>query len=281
MSVEPTDSDMIPSRRSFLIGSFAAAAFVATRPVLAWMDATATPGLAGVKALTFDMQGTVFDFYDPIVKVAREIGRKQGLSDNWAATLPGDWSGGAHDIIVDISAGRRPWISNTEVYHQALRPLLVKRGVDDRLSNDDRDELLSQWGKMVPWPDAVEGITRLRRSYTISTLTNASMSQMTAMVKNNKLPFDEILTGELSHAFKPDPKVYQLAVDYTGFEPDQLLMVSAHKWDLQASKQAGFRTAFVPRPLELGPGHAADRKPESYIDVMADDLVDLARKLES
>jgi len=101
------------------------------------------------------------------------------------------------------------------------------------------------------------------------------------MVKNNKLPFDEILTGELSHAFKPDPKVYQLAVDYTGFEPDQLLMVSAHKWDLQASKQAGFRTAFVPRPLELGPGHAADRKPESYIDVMADDLVDLARKLES
>ena len=281
MSLEPTENDMSPSRRSFLIGALAAATFVATRPVLAWMDATAAQGLGGVKALTFDMQGTVFDFYNPIVKVAREIGRMHSLPDDWATTLPGDWSSSAHDIIVDISAGRRPWISNTEVYLEALRPLLVKRGVDDRLSNDDRDELLGQWGKMVPWPDAVAGIAQLRHSYTISTLTNVSMSQMTALVKNNKLPIDEILTGELSRAFKPDPKVYRLAVDYMGFRPDQLLMVSAHKWDLQASKRAGFRTAYVPRPLELGPGHAADRRPESFIDIIADDLVDLARRLQS
>lgn len=280
MSLEPIDRDMKPSRRSFLMGSVALAAFVAARPALAWMEDTVAAGLGSVKALTFDMQGTVFDFYDPIVKIAQEIGRRHGLPSDWAATLPGDWSGGAHDIIVDISAGRRPWISNTEVYREALRPLLTKRGVDDRLSNEDLDALLGGWAKMVPWPDAVAGITQLRRWYTISTLTNASMSQMTALVKNNKLPFDEILTGELSHAFKPDPRVYQLAVDYTGFKPEQLLMVSTHKWDLQASKNAGFRTAYIPRPWELGPGHVADKEPASFIDIMANDLVDLARKLK-
>lgn len=281
MNLESVDSDLNLSRRSFLMGTVAMAAFVAARPALAWMDGISTPRLGGVKALTFDMQGTVFDFYDPIVKVAQDIGRKRSLPDDWGVTLPGDWSGAAHAIIVDISAGRRPWISNTEVYREALRPLLAKRGIDDRLSNEDRDTLLDEWGKMTPWPDAVTGITQLRRSYTISTLTNASMSQMTALVKNNKLPFDEILTGELSHAFKPDSKVYRLAVDYTGFRPDQLLMVSAHKWDLQASKHAGFRTAYIPRPAELGPGHISDKTPESFIDVMADDLIDLARKLAS
>jgi 2-haloacid dehalogenase len=104
---------------------------------------------------------------------------------------------------------------------------------------------------------------------------------MTALVKHTGLPFDEVLTGELNHAFKTDPKVYQLAVAYLGYRPDQLLMVSAHKWDLHASKQAGFKTAYVPRPLELGPGHAPDLASESFIDVMAEDLVDLARRLES
>ncbi|WP_343712710.1 haloacid dehalogenase type II [Inquilinus sp.] len=280
MSVQPADIDpMNPTRRSFLLGALAGTALAATRPLHAW--AAAVPDLAGIKALTFDMQGTVFDFYDPMVKAAQAIGRERGLPDNWAATLPGDWSTGAHDIIVGISAGRRPWMSNTGVYREALMPLLDGRGVGDRLSEADRDRLLAEWGKMVPWPDAMPGITQLRRKYTVSTLTNASMSQMTALVKAGGLPFDEILTGELVRAFKPDPKVYQLAVDYVGFRPDQLLMVSAHKWDLQASKKAGLRTAYVPRPLELGPGQAADRSPESFIDIVADDLVDLAGKLGS
>jgi 2-haloacid dehalogenase len=270
---------MNTSRRAFLQGAVVAAAFAATRPVLAWTGATAAPALSGVKALTFDMQGTVFDFYDPLVNAAEGIGRARGLPNGWASTLPGDWSGAAHDIIVEISSGRHPWVPNTEVYREALQPLLAKRGLAAQLTDADRDALLEQWGKMTPWPDAVAGLNRLRQRYTLSTLTNASMSQMTALVKNSGLPFDEIVTGELTRAFKPDPKVYQSAVDYVGFRPDQLLMVSAHKWDLQASKRAGFRTAYIPRPLELGPGHPADRKAESFIDIMANDLVDLAARL--
>jgi 2-haloacid dehalogenase len=265
------------TRRFFLLGALAGGTLIATNPVRAF--AAAAHDWSGIKALTFDMQGTVFDFYDPLVKAADAIGSRLGLADHWAATLPGDWSAGAHDIIVNISAGRRPWIPNTAVYREALPALLAKRGVADRLSEADRNDLLSQWGQMTPWPDAVAGITQLRRKYTLSTLTNASMAQMTALVRNNGLPFDEILTGELTHAFKPDPKVYQSAIDYTGFRPDQIMMVSAHKWDLQASREAGFRTAYVPRPWELGPGRPADRTPASFIDIMADNLVDLACRL--
>ncbi|KAA0695611.1 haloacid dehalogenase type II [Neorhizobium sp. P12A] len=252
-------------------------AIAAARPSILW--AAPRSALSGVKGLTFDMQGTVFDFYDPMQKMAESVGRKNDLHSGWAASLPGDWSGAAHDIIVDISAGRRQWMSNSDVYRESLEPLLKARGVDGDLSSEDRARLMSVWGEMAPWPDVLPGLTRLRRRYTLSTLTNASMAQMTALVKAARLPFDEIVTGELNHAFKPDPKVYQLAVDYVGFRPDQLLMVSAHKWDLAASKKAGFRTAYVPRPLELGPGHIADSKPEDFIDVMAKDFVELAEKI--
>ncbi|GJH28983.1 haloacid dehalogenase type II [Caballeronia novacaledonica] len=278
MRVQPPPADKVnAARRKMLLAALAASSLVPLAPLRGWSATSAN--LDDVKALTFDMQGTVFNFYDPVLRRAQAIGRKYGLPENWAATLPGEWSGDAHEIIVDISAGRRPWIPNTEVYREALPPLLLRRGVSDRFSETDCDELLGEWGKMVPWADSVAGISQLRRKYILSTLTNASMSGMTALVKKNNLSFDEILTGELSRAFKPDPKVYQLAVDYVGFRPDQLLMVSAHKWDLRASKRAGFRTAYVPRPLELGPNHPADRKPEDFIDIIADDLVDLANKL--
>lgn len=266
------------SRRSFVLGTLLGTALYGLSPPKSWA-ATSSPDLSDIKALTFDMQGTIFDFYDPMEKTAILIARRRGLAESWAATLPGDWSTGAHDIIVDISAGRRPWMSNTDVYRAALGPLLQKLRAQRKIKDEDRSELLSVWGRMVPWDDAHAGLTQLRRKYTLCTLTNAAMAQMTALVKDNKLPFDEILTGELRHAFKPDPRVYRMAVAYTGFQPEQLLMVSAHKWDLQASKHAGFRTAFIPRPRELGPGRKEDRLSEDFIDVTANDLVDLANRL--
>jgi 2-haloacid dehalogenase len=93
------------------------------------------------------------------------------------------------------------------------------------------------------------------------------------------LPFDTVLTGELAHSFKPSPSVYQLAVDYLGFRPDEIMMVACHKYDLKGAKAFGFWTAFLPRPLEFGPGATVSTSPEPYIDVMATDLVDLAAKL--
>jgi len=273
---EAHNHGVLPTRRSVLIGALAGFTSIATKCV----PALAAADLAEVRALTFDMQGTVFDFYDPLNHAAQAIGHKYALPGSWATALPAMWSNRAHDIIVQVSRGSRPWIPNTAVYREALMPVLVELGVSASLTDEDRDELLAVWGQMIPWPDAVPGITLLRDRYTISTLTNASMAQMTALVKTSKLPFDEILTGELCQAFKPSPKVYQLAIDYIGLRPDQLLMVSAHKWDLRASKQAGFRTAYVPRPQELGPGHPEDREPENFIDIIAKDLVDLAGKLE-
>ncbi len=129
---------MKSTRRSFLACGLTTTAIAATVPLRSW--AAPSVRLAGIKALTFDMQGTVFNFYDPLLQTAQAVGRRYGLSENWATTLPGDWSVAAHEIIVDISAGRRPWIPNIQVYRETLMPVLIERHVGDRLSDADRDE---------------------------------------------------------------------------------------------------------------------------------------------
>ena len=69
------------------------------------------------------------------------------------------------------------------------------------------------------------------------------------------------------------------AAGFLGFKPEQIMMVACHKWDLKGAKAVGLKTAYVPRPLENGPGHPVDSAPEPFIDVVAQDFIDLAAKL--
>ena len=75
------------------------------------------------------------------------------------------------------------------------------------------------------------------------------------------------------------PIFYQLAVDYLGFRPDEIMMVACHKYDLAAARAFGMRTAFVARPLEFGPGESPDIAPEDWFDVHAEDFLGLATAL--
>jgi 2-haloacid dehalogenase len=136
---------------------------------------------------------------------------------------------------------------------------------------------MSVWGQMQPWPDAVEGIGRLKRKFTISALSNAGMATVVSLSKRGRLEFDAVLTGELVRAYKPAPEVYKSACTYLGFKPAEIMMVAAHKWDLKAAKEAGFKTAFVPRPLETGPSGKIDVAADESTDVVAKSLIDLAR----
>ncbi len=230
------------------------------------------------RAFVFDMQGTVFNFYDPMMHELARLPAVEARLQDWS-TFPGRWSAAAHDCIVEIAAGRKPWQPNRAVYAGVLPALLSCYPGGNGLSDDDRTRLLDVWTAMTPWSDSQAGLTLLRKAFIVATLTNASMAGMIGLVKREGLPFDAILTGELVHAFKPDPRVYQLASEYLGFVPGEIMLVSAHKWDLMAAKRSGLLTAFVPRPFENGLGTEVDTLPESYIDVVASDLPQLASLL--
>jgi 2-haloacid dehalogenase len=234
--------------------------------------------LASIKAITFDVQGTCVDFYQPILRAGAAINREKGLAIDWAA-LSADWRELYRASMDAVIAGKRDWIRVDRIYREALDALLETRGLSNRFSAVDRDELNAVWTRLDPWPDTLEGLTRLRRHFLTATLSNAGMSSVIALVKNANLPFDAILTAELAKSYKPAPAVYQLAVDYLGYRPEQILMVACHKYDLKAARAFGMRTAFVARPLEFGPGVVPDTAPESWFDVYATSFVDLADRL--
>ena len=236
--------------------------------------------LAGIKAIAFDVQGTCVDFYQPLMRAGAALNAAKRLDIDWAI-LSAEWRELYRASMDAVIAGRRDWVRVDRIYREALDKLIDTRGLSGRLDAGERDELNDVWTRLDPWPDAVEGLSRLRRRFCTATLSNAGMASVIALVKNAGLPFDAILTAELARSYKPSSAVYQLAVDYLGYRPDQILMVACHKYDLKAARTFGMKTAFVPRPLEFGPDAAPDVAPESWFDIYATSFIDLADRLQA
>jgi 2-haloacid dehalogenase len=211
-------------------------------------------------------------------RMGRAVNRAKGLNIDWGA-MSAEWRGLYRTVLDDIIAGRRPWLRVDRIYRETLDTLLEHRGLGPTFTAVERDELNAVWSKLEAWPDSVEGLSRLRKRLVVSTLSNAGMATMVSVVKHTGLPFDAILTAELAHIYKPAPAVYQLAVDYLGYRPDQIMMVACHKYDLVAARAFGMRTAFVARPLEFGPDVTPDTTAEDWFDVYARDFVELAEAL--
>jgi 2-haloacid dehalogenase len=267
------------SRRSILGFTAAAAALpISMRIGAARAAPAAPPNPSGVKAMTFDIQGTLFDYYQPFARVSAALSKRKGLNLNWSGLLL-SWNAEAISIIQAITAGKQPWIPPGKIFRQSLDTVLAVRGQASQLDDADRADLMSIWSQMAPWQDSVEGVARLKRNLTVAALSNAGMAGVIGLAKRSGVSFDAVLTGELVHSYKPAANVYQAASAYLGFSPSEIMMVATHKFDLKAAKEAGLRTAYIPRPLELGPETKVDRSPEAYIDVVADDLIDLSRKI--
>jgi len=99
------------------------------------------------------------------------------------------------------------------------------------------------------------------------------------MAKNGGLPWDAILSAELSGHYKPDAEAYLKAADLLSLTPEQVMMVAAHPGDLRAAARTGLRTAYVIRPLERGPGRPVNRNPDGEFDYTAENFIDLAKQL--
>jgi 2-haloacid dehalogenase len=250
---------------------FASAAAEQTKPKFNQED---------VKAIVFDTVGTLLDTYGSITKKGAQFTEARGIQVDWIKLLD-EWRAEWRRLTDQIAQGAAPWRSADFVYREALDKALAPYDWSAKLSAGDRNQLNDLWYEIDPWPDTRPGLERLRKRYTLSTLSNGSMASLIHMIKTGNLPFDCILTAELVKSAKPDPKVYELARSSLNLRPDQILMVAAHKYDLAAAKKFGFRVAFIPRPLEFGPHGKVDVAPEDFYDLMQPSLVGVAEALGS
>ena len=235
--------------------------------------------IADVKALTFDVFGTVVDWRGSIIQDCTEFGAARGLTADWAS-FADDWRSGYAPAMDRVRRGDLPWTKIDVLHRMILDDLLVKYDLNS-LSEADKDHLNRVWHRLNPWPDTVAGLTRLRQRLIISTLSNGNVSLLTNMAKHGGLPWDCILSAEIAKHYKPDPEAYLTAADMLGCKPEEVMMVAAHKNDLRAAQAAGLQAAFVPRPLERGPNGDVDTSPDPAFQIHALDFLDLATQLQT
>jgi 2-haloacid dehalogenase len=233
--------------------------------------------LDSVKALAFDVFGTVVDWRRSIIREGEALGRAKGLSVDWARFADA-WRGLYQPMLSRVRNGELPWTRLDDLHRMSLDRLLVDFGVPG-LDEAEIDHLNRAWHRLDAWPDAVPGLTRLRRRFILATCSNGNVALMVNMARRAGLPWDAILGAEVARHYKPQPEAYLITVDLLGLRPDQCMMVAAHNGDLAAAAGCGLRTAFVPRPSEHGPGQGTDLAPTRDWDVVAQDFVDLAAKL--
>ena len=236
------------------------------------------PGrLAMVKAMTFDVFGTVVDWRSSIIRGGEQLTVRTGIEVDWPRFADA-WRAGYGPAMRRVRSGELPWTRIDDLHRMILDGLIPEFGLT-ALDEAARDDLNRVWHRLSPWPDTVSGLTRLRTRYVLASLSNGNVALLVNMAKHSGLPWDAVLSAELAHQYKPDPEVYLTAADLLGLEPEQVMMVAAHKGDLRAAAALGFKTAYVPRPLEYGPDREIDTTPDPSFDVNATDFNDLADRL--
>lgn len=230
-----------------------------------------------VKALVFDVFGTVVDWRSSIIREGKLLTASKGLQVDWEKFADA-WRGGYAPAMDRVRKGAIPWV-NIDGLHRIILDELLQQFKIEGLSEEEIDHLNRAWHRLMPWPDAVSGLNRLKTRYVLSTLSNGNVSLLTNMAKNAGIPWDLVMSAELFGRYKPDPEVYLGAARLLSLKPEQVMMIAAHKGDLIASQKVGMRTGFVSRPLEFGPTRKADVAVEGEFDVAASDFLDLAAKL--
>ena len=234
--------------------------------------------LTGVKALVFDVFGTVVDWRTSLINDFTAWSERRGITADWAALVDG-WRAVYSASMDEVRKHpERGYVILDVLHRQSLEKLVAQLGIVG-LTDDDLDYLTRGWHRLHPWPDSVAGLTRLKSKYIISPLSNGNVALLTNMAKFAGLPWDLVMSAELFAHYKPDPETYLGAARLLCLAPSEVMMVAAHNYDLKAAQSHGLKTAFVARPTEYGPLQKIDFEATSAWDIVAKDFGGIADRL--
>ena len=231
-----------------------------------------------IQALCFDVFGTVVDWRGSIIEEGTRINRQRGQNIDWA-DFADAWRALYQPSMEQVRTGKRPWTILDQLHRESLEKLAPEYGLTE-WTDHELDQLNRVWHRLKPWPDAVSGLTRLKKEYIISTCSNGNVALIVNMAKHSGLPWDMVLGAEVTRHYKPQNEAYLESARLLGLEPEQCCMVAAHNGDLVAAEKNGMQTAFVARPTEYGPHQNKDFKAEKDYTFVAEDFNELATQME-
>jgi 2-haloacid dehalogenase len=229
-----------------------------------------------VKALFFDVFGTLVDWRTSIAREAEALLKPLGFAIDWPAFADA-WRAEYQPAMTEVREGRTPFCKLDLLHRKNLERILPRFGLAS-VPPALLDDLNLAWHRLDGWPDSAPGLARLKRKFAIAPVSNGNISLMVDLARRNGFPWDAILGSEIAGDFKPKPRVYLAACEALDLAPEQCMMVAAHASDLAAAAACGLRTGFVARPNEYGPGKGS-KAPKQPVDAEGASLVELAVKL--
>jgi len=237
------------------------------------------PELTNVKALVFDIFGTVVDWRGSVIAEAAAWGRAKNLHLDSVA-FADRWRLGYKPAMDKVRKGQLPWTRLDDLHRMILEELLVEFKIEG-LTEEEKVAWTHVWRRLNPWPDSVEGLARIKKKYLIAPLSNGNIALMVHLARLRGFEWDAILGAELVRHYKPDREVYVSAYDFLALKPHEVMMCAAHTYDLQAARSADLRTGFIHRPNEYGTGPVGtpDKASPGDFDVVSSSIVDLAQQM--
>ncbi|PFH61455.1 hypothetical protein XA68_17359 [Ophiocordyceps unilateralis] len=268
-------------------------------------NTSSDPPLAHIRALTFDVFGTVVDWRTSVVeelilrahrKLASNL--SADISDRLATVTSSEtsgwnafaqaWRDSYMAFVRSFNPDRDSWTSVDEHHRRSLAALLRDWGLDGLYTSAELDSLSLVWHRLLPWPDSAPGLAAVAAGGRVVTaaLSNGNRELLRDLDDFGALDFGTLLSADMFGAYKPDPAVYLGAVHELGLEPSQVAMVAAHLADLKAAHACGLRTIYIQRPQEEAWDEDSDeyRQAEEWIDLWIakqdDGLLTLASRLQ-
>ncbi len=233
--------------------------------------------MSTVRAILFDVFGTVVDWRASLVAELTAFGASREITADWAALVDA-WRAAYKPSMDRVRRGDLPWTKLDDLHRQSLSELLQEQGIAG-LSEADRERIAMGWHRLHAWPDAVEGTVRLHRRCITAPLSNGNVSLLIDLARFNGLPWDMIFGADVSGHYKPDPQTYLGACRMLSLDPAEVMLCAAHNDDLQAAQRHGLRTAFVARPTEHGPHQKQDFAATGPWDHVVSGIDELAERL--
>ena len=230
-----------------------------------------------IKALAFDVGGTVVDWHTGISRQLAALGKEKGIEADWVA-LTKAWRIKGLQSAINKSRSEVPGGNIDGAHRKTLDQVLSDAGIEG-FSSDERDEMTLFWHRLDAWPDAASAHARLRKKYLMATLTILSVSLIINISRRAPFYWDAVISCEFLDEYKMHPSVYRNGARLLQLDPGEVMMVAAHNIDLRAAREQGLRTAFIRRPVEWGEGTTPEQDLDPTIDIIADDMGDFADQL--
>ncbi len=229
-----------------------------------------------MKALFFDVFGTMVDWRSGIAREAQAILKPLGYSLEWPVFADA-WRAEYQPALEEVRSGRKAF-AKLDTIHRLMLERILPRFNLEKMNEGVLQELTLSWHRLDAWGDVLPGLSRLRHGFLLAPVSNGNISLMVDLARRNGFPWDAILGAEIARDYKPKPGVYRAAVEALDLTPGDCMMVAAHSDDLRAAASCGPKTGHIARPDESGPGRG-EAAPKLSVDIAAESFEDLAKKL--